>query len=117
MNKKVRKINKFNWIFILFLDLQNINSFQENVNNAILPPIKLNEKDITPKETTKKINKKSQEKAREKIIKKSHKQKYFFELSDEFFVDKSNEVSFDIILIFRKIDKRNNKWWKIFEIS
>ena len=96
-NKKSKSINENLIYYFIFLAETKITIYQETQKNLIEYPslVKLNE--IISKENNKKIKINRQEKVQdqEKNCKKNNKtKKNYFELSDEFFLEKSIEVSF-----------------------
>ena len=95
--KKVSKLIKILIYYFIFLAETKTKIYQETQKNLIEYPslVKLNE--IISKENNKKIKINRQEKVQdqEKNSKKNNKtKKNYFELSDEFFLEKSIEVSF-----------------------
>ena len=109
------KVSKFNIILIiilLFLVESNINIFPKPQNKLKESQFSDNLNESSPKTVNKNIiiNGKGKEKLQGKFSKKSFKiHKTFFELPQEFFAEKSTEVSLTIIYNFQKLDKRRNK--------
>lgn len=110
------KVSKFNIILIiiilLFLVESNINIFPKLQNNLKESPFSDNLNELSSNFANKNIiiNGEGKEKLQGKFSKKSFKiHKNFYELPEEFFSEKSTEVSLIIIYNLQKLDKGRNK--------
>lgn len=120
LNIKVSKFIIILIIILFFLVESNINIFPKPQNNLKESPFSDNLNELSSNFVNKSIIIKGEGKGKlqGKFSKKSFKiHKTFFELSEEFFLEKSTEVSLTIIYNLQKLDKRRNKRRYIFEIS